>query len=134
MKFIDEALIRVEAGDGGNGCVSFRREKFIPKGGPDGGDGGDGGDVYLVADENLNTLFGYGAYAEALNRWEVSKVSVVITLVPLFTIFFAHLAHYASPDNFAAPELNMISYIGAFVVVCGAILSAIGHKLLQQSK
>ena len=56
MKFIDEALIRVEAGDGGNGCVSFRREKFIPKGGPDGGDGGDGGDVYLVADENLNTL------------------------------------------------------------------------------
>jgi len=82
----------------------------------------------------LNTLFGYGAYAEALNRWEVSKVSVVITLVPLFTIFFAHLAHYASPDNFAAPELNMISYIGAFVVVCGAILSAIGHKLLPQSK
>lgn len=59
MKFIDEALIRVEAGDGGNGCVSFRREKFIPKGGPDGGDGGDGGDVYLMADENLNTLVDY---------------------------------------------------------------------------
>lgn len=59
MKFIDEALIRVEAGDGGNGCVSFRREKYIPKGGPDGGDGGDGGDVYLVADENLNTLVDY---------------------------------------------------------------------------
>ena len=59
MKFIDEALIRVEAGDGGNGCCSFRREKFIPKGGPDGGDGGDGGDVYLQADENLNTLVDY---------------------------------------------------------------------------
>ncbi|WP_101775762.1 Obg family GTPase CgtA [Pasteurella oralis] len=59
MKFIDEALIRVEAGDGGNGCVSFRREKYIPKGGPDGGDGGDGGDVYLIADENLNTLIDY---------------------------------------------------------------------------
>lgn len=59
MKFIDEALIRVEAGDGGNGCASFRREKYIPKGGPDGGDGGDGGDVYLIADENLNTLIDY---------------------------------------------------------------------------
>lgn len=56
MKFVDEATIRVEAGDGGNGCVSFRREKFIPKGGPDGGDGGDGGHVYLVADGGLNTL------------------------------------------------------------------------------
>lgn len=56
MKFIDEVTIRVQAGDGGNGCVSFRREKFIPFGGPDGGDGGDGGCVYLVADASLNTL------------------------------------------------------------------------------
>lgn len=56
MKFVDEATIRVEAGDGGNGCVSFRREKFIPYGGPDGGDGGDGGDVLLEADSGLNTL------------------------------------------------------------------------------
>lgn len=56
MKFVDEATIRVVAGDGGSGCVSFRREKYIPKGGPDGGDGGDGGSVFLVADENLNTL------------------------------------------------------------------------------
>ncbi len=56
MKFVDEAEIKVEAGDGGNGCVSFRREKYIPKGGPDGGDGGDGGDVYIVATENVNTL------------------------------------------------------------------------------
>jgi GTP-binding protein len=56
MKFVDEATIKVFAGDGGNGCVSFRREKFIPKGGPDGGDGGDGGSVYLQADVNLNTL------------------------------------------------------------------------------
>ncbi|MFP1769592.1 Obg family GTPase CgtA [Lonsdalea quercina] len=59
MKFVDEANILVVAGDGGNGCVSFRREKYIPNGGPDGGDGGDGGDVYLVADENLNTLIDY---------------------------------------------------------------------------
>jgi len=56
MKFVDEARIRVEAGKGGNGCVSFRREKYIPYGGPDGGDGGDGGSVFLLADSNLNTL------------------------------------------------------------------------------
>lgn len=56
MKFVDEAIIKVEAGDGGNGCVSFRREKYIPRGGPDGGDGGDGGHVILVGDEGLNTL------------------------------------------------------------------------------
>jgi Obg family GTPase CgtA len=56
MKFVDEAIIKVQAGDGGNGCASFRREKFIPFGGPDGGDGGSGGSVWLVADEGLNTL------------------------------------------------------------------------------
>ncbi len=56
MKFVDEATIRVDAGDGGNGCVSFRREKYIPRGGPDGGDGGNGGDVFLIADSGLNTL------------------------------------------------------------------------------
>ena len=56
MQFIDEATIRVTAGKGGNGCLSFRREKYIPKGGPDGGNGGVGGSVYLVADDSLNTL------------------------------------------------------------------------------
>lgn len=56
MKLVDEAEIQVSAGNGGNGCVGFRREKFIPLGGPDGGDGGDGGSVWLQADENLNTL------------------------------------------------------------------------------
>jgi GTPase len=56
MQFIDEASIRVEAGKGGNGCLSFRREKYVAKGGPDGGDGGDGGDVVLVGDGALNTL------------------------------------------------------------------------------
>ncbi|NOI67695.1 Obg family GTPase CgtA [Vibrio sp. 99-8-1] len=59
MKFVDEAVVKVEAGDGGSGIVSFWREKFITKGGPDGGDGGDGGDVYILADENLNTLIDY---------------------------------------------------------------------------
>lgn len=56
MKFVDEVTIRVEAGVGGDGALSFRREKFIPFGGPDGGDGGDGGSIYLQADSNLNTL------------------------------------------------------------------------------
>ena len=56
MRFVDEAAITVEAGDGGNGCLSFRREKYIPRGGPDGGDGGGGGDVVLAADPRLNTL------------------------------------------------------------------------------
>ncbi|MDX1588271.1 MAG: GTPase ObgE [Oleiphilaceae bacterium] len=59
MKFVDEVTINVEAGKGGNGCLSFRREKFVPRGGPDGGDGGDGGSVWLVASEDLNTLVDY---------------------------------------------------------------------------
>ncbi len=59
MKFVDEAKIRVEAGDGGNGCLSFRREKFVPLGGPDGGNGGGGGSVVIEADVNLNTLVDY---------------------------------------------------------------------------
>ena len=59
MKFVDEAVITVFAGSGGNGCVGFRREKFIPLGGPDGGDGGDGGSVFIEADENLNTLIDF---------------------------------------------------------------------------
>ena len=56
MKFVDEVQVRVEAGDGGNGAIGFRREKYIPLGGPDGGDGGDGGCVYLIGVENINTL------------------------------------------------------------------------------
>ena len=59
MKFFDEAKIEVIAGDGGNGVASFRREKFIPRGGPDGGDGGRGGSIWAIADRNLNTLIDY---------------------------------------------------------------------------
>ena len=59
MKFIDEAVIEVVAGDGGNGVVSFRREKYVPRGGPDGGDGGRGGSIWAIADVNINTLIDY---------------------------------------------------------------------------
>ncbi|WP_257288100.1 Obg family GTPase CgtA [Endozoicomonas sp. SESOKO2] len=59
MKFVDEAIIKVQAGKGGNGCLSFRREKYVAKGGPDGGDGGDGGSIYVVAENDLNTLVDY---------------------------------------------------------------------------
>ncbi len=76
--FVDEALIRVKAGDGGNGCVAFRREKYVPRGGPSGGDGGRGGDVVLVASEHHNTLLHFrfnpehraerGRHGEGSNR------------------------------------------------------------------
>ncbi|MFC3909574.1 Obg family GTPase CgtA [Legionella dresdenensis] len=69
MKFVDEAIINVEAGNGGHGCLSFRREKFVPRGGPDGGDGGDGGSIFLEANSELNTLvdFRYQRHYKAEN-------------------------------------------------------------------
>ena len=59
MKFVDEAPVKVFAGKGGHGCLSFRREKYVPRGGPDGGDGGDGGSVIVEADGAVNTLVDY---------------------------------------------------------------------------
>ncbi len=97
MKFVDEATIRVEAGKGGNGCLSFRREKFVEKGGPDGGDGGDGGSVYLVGDEALNTLVDYrfqpryrapkGEHGKGSDRTGASGADIELK-VPLGTSVF----------------------------------------------
>ena len=71
MKFVDQAIIEVEAGHGGNGCLSFRREKFVPRGGPDGGDGGDGGSIYLIGDSKLETLtdLAYRRHYRAKRGW-----------------------------------------------------------------
>lgn len=94
MKFVDEVTIRVEAGNGGSGCLSFRREKFVPQGGPDGGDGGAGGNVHLRADSGLNTLADFrhtrvfrarhGAKGAGNNRTGKSAEDLVLR-VPLGT-------------------------------------------------
>ncbi|HDL8244186.1 TPA: DMT family transporter [Yersinia enterocolitica] len=76
----------------------------------------------------VNTLVGYGALAEAMARWQAAQVSALVTLMPLFTLFFSILLALAWPDMFAAPSLNFVGYVGAFVVVAGAMFSAIGHR------
>jgi len=75
-----------------------------------------------------NTLVGYGALAEAMARWQAAQVSAIVTLTPLFTLLFSDLLALAWPDFFAAPVLNFIGYIGAIVVVAGAMFSAVGHR------
>ena len=77
----------------------------------------------------LNTLVGYGALAEAMARWQAAQVSALITLTPLFTLLFSDLLSLAWPDVFARPLLNLMGYLGAFVVVAGAMYSAVGHRL-----
>src|SRR4051812_48506789 len=95
--FIDEAKIRVKAGDGGNGCLAFRREKFVPRGGPSGGDGGRGGDVVFVASEHYNTLLHLrynpehtaqrGRHGEGSNRTGREGKSIEVA-VPVGTVVF----------------------------------------------
>ena len=79
MKFLDQAKIYVASGKGGKGCVSFRREKYIEYGGPNGGDGGKGGDVVFVTDQNLNTLIDY-RYQQHFKAKKVKMVWVKIKL------------------------------------------------------
>ena len=111
--FVDEAKIRVKAGDGGNGCMAFRREKFVPRGGPSGGDGGRGGDVIMESSERHNTLVHFrfnpeykaerGRHGEGSNKTGREGDDVVLK-VPVGTIVFdeltGELVHdFASPDD-----------------------------------
>ena len=99
--FIDEAQIQVRAGDGGNGCLSFRREKFIPKGGPDGGNGGKGGDVYFQTVENLDTLIDFagkhhwraknGADGQGSNKYGSDGQDLIINVPPGTLIYDSEL-------------------------------------------
>ena len=97
MNFIDEALLEARAGNGGAGCTSFRREKFIPRGGPDGGDGGKGGDVIFRVDPNLNTLVNFrnlkyliakNGQSGAGNKKTGQDAEDLIVMVPKGTVIF----------------------------------------------
>ena len=111
--FVDEAKIRIKAGDGGNGCMAFRREKFVPRGGPSGGDGGNGGDIIMESSESHNTLVHFrfnpeynaqrGRHGEGSNK--TGKEGTSITLkVPVGTIVYdettGELVHdFSHPDE-----------------------------------
>lgn len=82
----------------------------------------------------INTIVGYGALAEAMNRWQVSQVSAMITLTPLFTLIFSDILALLWPQIFLFPELNLLGYIGAFVVVAGAMFTAVGHHVIKRRK
>lgn len=121
MKFVDEASLRVEAGDGGHGCLSFRREKYIPRGGPDGGDGGDGGCVYLRADHNLNTLSDYrvqrvarakrGANGAGAKRTGAKGEDAVLP-VPVGTLCYDRATNELIGDLAAADDRLCVAYGG----------------------
>jgi GTP-binding protein len=114
--FVDEARIWVKAGDGGNGCVAFRREKYVPRGGPSGGDGGDGGSVILEANPHDNTLLrfrydrefkaGRGRHGEGSNRHGKSGDDLIIT-VPVGTVIFDEESHQPIAD-FTAPGQRLV--------------------------
>ncbi|MFQ5661302.1 MAG: Obg family GTPase CgtA [Gammaproteobacteria bacterium] len=122
MKFVDEAIIRVEAGVGGDGCLSFRREKYIPRGGPDGGDGGDGGSVYLHVDEGLNTLadFRYTRLFRAGNgqagmgrHRSGKKAGDLFIKVPLGTVVYDNDTNELIGD-LVTPDASLLAARGGF--------------------
>src|SRR5204863_249881 len=105
--FIDEAKIRVKAGGGGNGCVAFRREKYVPRGGPSGGDGGKGGDIYMESSERHNTLVQFrfnpeykaqrGRHGEGANKTGREGEDIILK-VPVGTILYADEKSFVVAD------------------------------------
>jgi len=131
--FVDEAQIWVKAGDGGNGCISFRREKFVPKGGPDGGDGGRGGDVYFEAVEDMNTLLDFtgrhhwraenGKPGQGKNMYGQAGKDFVIRVPPGTLIYDADL-------NLLLKDLNEV---GMKVLICRGGKGGKGNKSFATS-
>jgi len=118
VKFVDEATISVTAGKGGNGCMSFRREKYIPRGGPDGGDGGDGGDVFFVGNSGLNTLadFRYTREYRAKNgeggqgrKCAGKSAPDLIIRVPLGTLVFDQDTQELIGEVLAQDEMLLVA-------------------------
>ena len=122
MKFVDEVTISVHAGKGGDGCLSFRREKHVPRGGPDGGDGGNGGDIYLVADDGLNTLvdFRFKRKFKALNgqpgsgRNKIGKSADDLCIrIPVGTLVYDGTT-YEQIGDLVKPEQKVLVAKGGF--------------------
>jgi len=121
MKFVDEVIIDVEAGNGGRGCLSFRREKYVPLGGPDGGDGGNGGSIFIEADSNLNTLVDYrytrkfkaqngehGMGSDCTGK----KGEELVLKVPVGTEVYNHDTHEKMGEVLAAGDKFLIAHGG----------------------
>ncbi len=126
--FVDEAKIHVKAGDGGHGCVSFRREKYIPKGGPDGGDGGKGGDVYFEAAANLDTLLDFagkhhwrapnGGYGQGSNKHGADGEDLIIKVPPGTLIY----------DTDSDLMIKDLDQVGIRVCICRGGKGGRGNK------
>ncbi len=133
MKFVDEATIEVIAGKGGNGAHSFRREKFIPKGGPDGGDGGRGGSVFAIADRNINTLIDFryarkhvakhGEHGRGSDQYGAAAADITLR-VPVGSIIY---------DAETGEELFDLSYHGQQVVLAAGGEGGLGNLHFKSS-
>ena len=105
--FVDECNLHVKAGDGGAGCVAFRREAHVPKGGPDGGDGGSGGDVWLVADRNVASLLGVGTTADVTNPFSAKLNNALWVAKTVAEGGDGHLRYKMSKES-AAKTLSLL--------------------------